>query len=658
MTETPLDRLLRSRFIVPAAAGVTLLIGLAFIVVGAPLPWGWFGIDHYHDMAIALAEGRGFHTLDVPWGYAHFLAVFYRVFGPTPLPALLAQAALNALIPIIVYACARSVTDARVAAVATVLVSVLSFNTLYVATESTDSVCTVLFMVMVWVFIQARSRARWWWFALCGVVGGVAAQFRPNLVLLPFFLWALHWAMGPRSWRRIREGAIIAVMAALMLAPWTIRNYRLTGEFIPTSTHGGVQLWYGTLQTGPYLQSRAHNPRTLFASPVFEYSSLRHAPVLVTAVLNCAPGVPERVEFVYRNNGQQDFQTLPLTRESPRQYAGALPAALRNTRIDYYVTVRWPASLAGGRAKTTPDLGEADPLVYFVSDDHLGDLDADDRLLDLFDVVRVLRHLAWHEPVRAADQLDLDRNGVIDEADLRAVLGRMLRELDRGEPPVDRLRAVVPGPQSVRAQFVDGSELMVPRQWQGLFTDLQIGTGVSESLIAASHRFAQPFPVPRVPLEEQCLGAGEIHINTQYYRVQPHQMRRYTALAVDNMRRDPAGYAWSVLYRALRLFIVQGTGDRSTAQQFTGSRGVYAIANVASGLYLALFAIGVWIGARRGYAIWLPLALIAYIPATIAFVLTNMRYTITVQPLLLIFVAVTLVAVLERMSWLSDQGHR
>ena len=99
-------------------------------------------------------------------------------------------------------------------------------------------------------------------------------------------------------------------------------------------------------------------------------------------------------------------------------------------------------------------------------------------------------------------------------------------------------------------------------------------------------------------------------------------------------------------------------GDRSTAQQFTGSRRVYAIANVASGLYLALFAIGVWIGARRGYAIWLPLALIAYIPATIAFVLTNMRYTITVQPLLLIFVAVTLVAVLERMSWLSDQGHR
>jgi hypothetical protein len=38
------------------------------------------------------------------------------------------------------------------------------------------------------------------------------------------------------------------------------------------------------------------------------------------------------------------------------------------------------------------------------------------------------------------------------------------------------------------------------------------------------------------------------------------------------------------------------------------------------------------------------LLLILYIPATISFVLTNMRYTTTVQPLLFIFVAVTIVA--------------
>jgi len=657
MSETPLDRLLRSRFVVPATAVVTLLIGLAFIFVGAPLPWGWYGIDHYHDMAIELAEGRGFQTLDVPWGYAYFLAVFYRVFGPTPVPPLVAQAALNALIPIIVYAYARRATEFRVAVVAAMLVSVLSFNTIYVSTESTDAVCTVVFMVMVWVFVEARSGGGWWKFALCGVLGGVAAQFRPNLVLLPLFLSALHWVMGPRSWRRIREGAIVVFMAALLLAPWTIRNYRLTGEFIPTSTHGGVQLWYGTLQTGPYLQSRAYNPRTLFASPVFEYSSLLHATVLINAFLNCAPGVPESVEFVFRTADQQGFQTLPMTLESPRRYGGALPPLPNNTRIDYYVAVRWPASLSPLPLKTTPLGGAADPLVYFISDDHTGDLDTGDRLLDVFDVARLLRHLAWNEPVRASGKLDLDRNGRLDEADLRANLLLMLRGFDRGEPPVDRLRSIVIEPEVVRAQFVDGSEMLVPRQWQRLFTDLQLGSGVAETLIAASHRFTEPLPEPKLPLEVQCLGPGELAINAQFYRTQPHQMRRYTALALDNIRRAPGDYAKSVLYRAVRLFVIQGTDDPNTAQQFTKSRILYAGGTVLSGLYLVLSGFGAWLGVRRNYAVLLPLALIAYIPMTIAFVLTNMRYTLTVQPLLLMFVAVTLVEVLKRLSWLSEEGH-
>jgi len=64
------------------------------------------------------------------------------------------------------------------------------------------------------------------------------------------------------------------------------------------------------------------------------------------------------------------------------------------------------------------------------------------------------------------------------------------------------------------------------------------------------------------------------------------------------------------------------------------------------GLVLAIA--GVWLGWRRGYQLVLPVVLILYIPATIAFVLTNMRYTTTVQPLLLIFVAVTLVAAADR----------
>ena len=125
-------------------------------------------------------------------------------------------------------------------------------------------------------------------------------------------------------------------------------------------------------------------------------------------------------------------------------------------------------------------------------------------------------------------------------------------------------------------------------------------------------------------------------------------MRRYMALALDNIRREPAAYAWSVAYRAVRVFIVLGNDDPRTTQQFAGSRRVYRLATWASTGALVLFMAGVWAAWRRGDAIGLPLVLIGYVPVTLAFVLTNMRYSVTVQPLMFMFIATLVVAVLEK----------
>jgi hypothetical protein len=69
---------------------------------------------------------------------------------------------------------------------------------------------------------------------------------------------------------------------------------------------------------------------------------------------------------------------------------------------------------------------------------------------------------------------------------------------------------------------------------------------------------------------------------------------------------------------------------------------VYTAATGVSFVFLALFVTGVIIAWRRGDAIGLPLLLVLYVPATIAPLLTNMRYSVTVQPLMFVFVAVAL----------------
>src|SRR3954471_23961006 len=130
---------------VSIACAASFAIGLFFVFVWAPHPWGWRGFDHYHDIALELSSGRPFPTMEIPWGYAYVVAGFYRIFGVHPRALLTAQAFLNALLPLLVYASARAWVDRKTAALAAVLTGLLSFNTIYASTESSDALCTVIF---------------------------------------------------------------------------------------------------------------------------------------------------------------------------------------------------------------------------------------------------------------------------------------------------------------------------------------------------------------------------------------------------------------------------------------------------------------------------------------------------------------------------------
>jgi hypothetical protein len=121
-------------------------------------------------------------------------------------------------------------------------------------------------------------------------------------------------------------------------------------------------------------------------------------------------------------------------------------------------------------------------------------------------------------------------------------------------------------------------------------------------------------------------------------------MSRYSALAFENIRRDPMAFILASAYRAVRLFVIRGSDDVAVTQQFSTAWLAYTAGTALSLIYLAAFgwgAIAAWRGRSR--LVWL-LAPIVYIPMTICFVLTNMRYTITVQPLMFAFVAMAILS--------------
>lgn len=645
MDRRPLERALDGIALILVACGMSLTLGLFFIFVWAPHPWGHEGFDHYHQLALTLASGGAFPTMEVPWGYAYFLAAFYRVFGDHPTIPLVAQAALNATMPLLVFVTARDWFERRTAVVAAVITSVGSFNTVYASTQSSDSVCNVIFMCAVLAFLAAQRRNDLRGSALAGALVGLASQFRPNLVLMPLLL-AVYLALFARRPRWPAHAAALLCCAALTLMPWMVRNYRLTRMFVPASVHSGVQLWYGTLQVGPYLNSRAYNPRTIFESPVFQYTSLDQVPLIITARQRaCETPAPARPTLVYWSDRDPTRRTSPgrlehgvLTVEAP---APAAPAVFY-----YYLTADWDQ--AGGIAAPTPPDGAATPLVFFISRDHLGDLDLHGDLIDSFDLIRMMRHLAWDEPLAFADRLAAA--GVGDRA-LDALVLVLARRFEL--PPAEAAPVTFThDDRQVQIRFTDGSSLVVPRDWRHLMTDVTFSGALASGLMSSTVRVESlrraRARASGAPDGDPCATFQEVAVNSAFYRREPHLMGRYMALALDNIGRTPLQFAAASGYRMLRLFIIHGDSDPRTSQQFAQGGRVYAAGTVASALFAGLFVCGFVIAWRRGDAPVLPLLLILYVPLTIAPMLTNMRYTVTVQPLAFMFVALTVSAWLER----------
>ncbi len=620
------------------AAAMSLALGLFFTFIWAPHPWGWQGIDQYHYLASDLARGEPFATTDVPWGYAYFAAAFYWLFGDRVWLPVTAQVIINAAAPILLYQLVRPLTSQRVAVLASLITGVLSFNNVYASTQASDALCTVLFLLSMLTLTRAIGTGRLWLFALSGFIAGLVPQFRPNMVLLPA-LFAGGYVLYHRTGRQLRQAVIYSALVVVALAPWIIRNYQLTGLFLPTSTHGGVQLWYGSLQVGPYLESRAHNPRSIFESAPFPYTSLADTPVLVDADdYLCSPPTP--ATLVYWTDRNRERVSLAPAGVTGRRYHYVIPGQPAPTALYYYFHATRPARGGAVELVNPPD-GAQDPYVWFVDDDHLGNIDRHDDLIDVFDVIVLARHLAWQEPVRTP-RLDLDGDGGWSRRDLDRAVALLFGDVQ----PAPTVTGVDVNDRQVVMTLSDASTVAIPAEWSGRHTDLEVRGRLAGALVSRSRRFSASQKPPIVS-PDGCPLIESMQVNAVFYRREPHLMRRYLALASDNIGRDPWAFAAASAYRMVRLFIIRGTTDSATAQQFSASQLAYGAGTLLSATYFLVFLAGAWVAWRQRSALLWLLIPIVYVPVTICFVLTNMRYTVTVQPLMFVFVALAVVTALR-----------
>ncbi|HXI24726.1 MAG TPA: hypothetical protein VNG71_12750, partial [Pyrinomonadaceae bacterium] len=239
-------------------------------------------------------------------GYPGFLAAIYSVFGHTNNGAVrIVQALIDtgtcALIGLLAFYWQPDEKKKRTSAIAALaLAAVCPFTTIYTATILTE-VLTNFLMVAMFVAVtiafkklttddaeedqnpnrKLKSALLWW--GVAGLIGGIAVMMRPDsgLFLAAIGLTLVITGLGPlvlglrkkskakeqssktkdqrtkfKLSRIIASGAALSFTFILVLAPWTIRNWRVFHIFQPLApTHGempgefvprGYQLWLRT----------------------------------------------------------------------------------------------------------------------------------------------------------------------------------------------------------------------------------------------------------------------------------------------------------------------------------------------------------------------------------------------------------------------------
>ena len=226
-----------------------------FVIFCLPVRKFYDSIKRYHYTAVNMLEGRGYsHFNTPPYSlsfykppvYALFLFTIYKVCGINLNMVRIIQALLDSFACLILFFLVRMYFDQRVAFTGLWLAAFCPITAVYANLVNPESLALFFMTLSLFLLSKAILLNKSYLFFCAGLSTILLGYLRLELFS---FVIIFGGYLFVRQTRRDSKKLFFYFLGVLVImSPWVVRNYYLTGKFIPLSAGSGIgfSVFYGT----------------------------------------------------------------------------------------------------------------------------------------------------------------------------------------------------------------------------------------------------------------------------------------------------------------------------------------------------------------------------------------------------------------------------
>jgi len=259
---------------------LALLVRLVFSFVLFPHLAGPLGLgsdpDQYGQLAQNWVDGKGYIFYDGAEpstyrgpGYPLLLAAVYVVCGDLLPGAVLVQALIGALVCLPIYYIGKQAFGCWVGRTAALMGALHPLLIWYTPRLRCEPLLALLLALAISWSLRARNSGSLKDAFITGLFFGCAALVHQVAILLPLVLFTAFLLLEAVRSDLAKQFAVVTVAMVGVIAPWTVRNYLVSGLVIPVHSGGITQFVAGSYEFEHYHEAPLQSVELAHLSSVY-----------------------------------------------------------------------------------------------------------------------------------------------------------------------------------------------------------------------------------------------------------------------------------------------------------------------------------------------------------------------------------------------------